>query len=287
MTATKEQISEVLPALLAARMGQACTITACDRLTAGASADTWRLEVECGGTRDWILRLDAGAEDLGMAPGKYWEAQAQQAAGRAGCPVARVITVFDGSEGLGEGYLMAALVGESLPPILLKDKTFAPARKRFSKDAAGALAAIHRTPLETLRGLPVLDAATQVEMLYAMHRDYGEHLPIFSLAYGWLKKNAPRIDSPVLVHGDFRLGNFLLTRNGITGVLDWELTHLGDPMEDLGWLCVNAWRFGRRHRPVAGIAKRHDFYAAYEKASGKRVDEARARYWELLGTFKW
>ncbi len=201
--------------------------------------------------------------------------------------MARVITVLGGSEGLGEGYLMEALSGESLPPVLLKDPRFASAREQFCGDAARALAAIHATPLTDLQSLPLQDAATQVELLYAMHRDYGESLPVFSLVYGWLKDHAPQIDSPALVHGDFRLGNFLIGEEGLNGVLDWELTHLGDPMEDLGWLCVNAWRFGRRDKPVGGIASRDELYAAYENATGQRVDEARARYWELLGTFKW
>ena len=82
-------------------------------------------------------------------------------------------------------------------------------------------------------------------------------------------------------------GNFLITDNGLQGVLDWELTHLGDPMEDLGWLCVNAWRFGRRHLPVAGIDSREALYLAYQAATGITVDPLHARYWELLGTFKW
>lgn len=287
MAVTAEQIQSVLPPLLGEALGQTCVLHTCRRLTAGASADTWWLEADCNGPQQWILRLDAGAEDLGMAPGKRWEALAQRAASTAGCPVAQVITILDGSEGLGEGYLMAALSGESLPPVLLKDPRFASAREQFCGDTARALAAIHATPLTDLQSLPLQDAATQVEQLYAMHRDYGESLPVFSLVYGWLKDHAPQIDSPALVHGDFRLGNFLIGEEGLNGVLDWELTHRGDPMEDLGWLCVNAWRFGRRDKPVGGIASRDELYAAYENATGQRVDEARARYWELLGTFKW
>jgi aminoglycoside phosphotransferase (APT) family kinase protein len=120
-----------------------------------------------------------------------------------------------------------------------------------------------------------------------MHRDYGEPLPVFALAYGWLKEHVPENASLTLVHGDFRLGNFLFTESGLSGILDWELTHLGDPMEDLGWLCVNAWRFGRRAKPVAGLTQREVFHAAYEAASGRPVDPVHARYWELLGTFKW
>lgn len=294
MAISAERIAQVIAPAMAETTGADCTLAQCRRLTAGASADTWWLEAQLGDTvQQWILRLDAGAEGLGMAPGKYWEARAQQAAGDAGCPVAEVLLVLAGNEGLGDGYLMTALPGESLPPVLLKEPRYQSARDRFAAQSAQALAAIHRTPLaflasaEQRAALPTLNARTQLDQLYAMHQDYGEALPVFSLVYGWLKDHVPVVPEPCLVHGDFRLGNFLFTDAGLCGVLDWELTHLGDPMEDLGWLCVNAWRFGRRHNPVAGLASREAFYAAYASASGRTVDPGHVRYWELLGTFKW
>ena len=288
MTVTVEQIEQVIPGLVEPVMGNRCLLQQCRRLTAGASADTWWLQATVGQQQhQWILRLDAGGEDLGMAPGKQWEARAQQAAADAGCATATVIAELGEDSGLGCGYLMAALPGESLPPVLLKSPAYDTARRRLPDQVAGALAAIHRTPLTGLDGLPVLDARRQLEQLYAMHRDYGEPLPVFALAYGWLKEHVPDNASLTLVHGDFRLGNFLFTESGLSGILDWELTHLGDPMEDLGWLCVNAWRFGRRAKPVAGLTQREVFHAAYEAASGRPVDPVHARYWELLGTFKW
>ncbi len=69
-------------------------------------------------------------------------------------------------------------------------------------------------------------------------------------------------------------------------MLDWELAHLGDPLEDLGWLCVRAWRFGG-DGPVGGFGTREDLYAAYEAAGGQPVDPEVARWWEVLGTLKW
>jgi len=293
MAIAAERIAQIIVPAMAGKIGADCTLTQCRRLTAGASADTWWLEADCAGSRQWVLRLDAGAEGLGMAPGKYWEARTQQAAGDAGCPVAQVLLVLEGNEGLGDGYLMNALPGESLPPVLLKESAYQTARERFAVQSAQALAAIHRTPLSSLtapatRGaLATLDARTQLDQLYAMHQDYGESLPVFSLAYGWLRDHVPAAAEPGLVHGDFRLGNFLFTGTDLCGVLDWELAHLGDPLEDLGWLCVNAWRFGRRHNPVAGLASREAFHAAYAAASGRTVDPDHVRYWELLGTFKW
>jgi aminoglycoside phosphotransferase (APT) family kinase protein len=69
-------------------------------------------------------------------------------------------------------------------------------------------------------------------------------------------------------------------------VLDWELAHLGDPMEDLGWICVNSWRFGEIDKPVGGFGSREELFAGYE-AAGRKVDAARVMFWEVMGTLRW
>jgi aminoglycoside phosphotransferase (APT) family kinase protein len=89
-----------------------------------------------------------------------------------------------------------------------------------------------------------------------------------------------------LVHGDLRLGNIMVDSSGLTAVLDWELAHIGDPMEDLGWLCVRAWRFGGSN-PVAGIGSYDELFDAYENVSGIRPQLDAMRWWEVLGTLKW
>jgi hypothetical protein len=89
-----------------------------------------------------------------------------------------------------------------------------------------------------------------------------------------------------VVHGDLRLGNLLVDHDGLRAVLDWELAHLGDPLEDLGWFCVRAWRFGSP-LPAGGVASREVLVAAYEAAGGRSVDMEALRWWELLGTLKW
>src|SRR3712207_8513465 len=86
--------------------------------------------------------------------------------------------------------------------------------------------------------------------------------------------------------GDFRLGNLIVGPDGLRAVLDWELVHLGDPMEDLGWLCVRAWRFGGRPRG-GGLREPPDLFAPYEAASGGAVDARGVRWWEGLGSLTW
>jgi len=110
--------------------------------------------------------------------------------------------------------------------------------------------------------------------------------PTFELALRWLDDHRPPTTGAAVVHGDFRNGNLIVGPDGLRAVLDWELAHVGDPMEDLGWLCVKAWRFGV-DRPVGGFGERADLYGAYGRASGRVVDPDVVRWWEVLGTLKW
>ncbi|MEY3806009.1 MAG: hypothetical protein RIR69_821, partial [Actinomycetota bacterium] len=102
----------------------------------------------------------------------------------------------------------------------------------------------------------------------------------------WLENNRPTSQRTTLVHGDFRLGNVIVDAGGLRAVLDWELAHMGDPMEDLGWLCVRAWRFGGKG-PVAGLGHYDELFDAYEQVAGVRPERDVVRWWEILGTLKW
>jgi aminoglycoside phosphotransferase (APT) family kinase protein len=90
-----------------------------------------------------------------------------------------------------------------------------------------------------------------------------------------------------LVHGDFRNGNLIIGPEGIRAVLDWENAHLGDPAEDLGWLCVASWRFGNLDRPVGGFGSREDLLTAYNAAGGVPIDVDRLLFWEVYGSLYW
>jgi aminoglycoside phosphotransferase (APT) family kinase protein len=182
---------------------------------------------------------------------------------------------------------MDGLEGESLAPRILKADYFSQSREQLSKDCAEALVRIHQTPVSELDFLPLQDAQTQLQNLLDLHLGFGEALPVFTLAFHWLTNNIPSCQQPALVHGDFRLGNFLVTESGLNGVLDWELTHLGDPMEDIGWLCCRAWRFSRPDKAVGGFGEREEFYRLYSNLSGTTVNPAHVRYWELFANLKW
>ena len=129
-------------------------------------------------------------------------------------------------------------------------------------------------------------AVDELDKYEAAYRESGAQRPILELAFRHFRRHAPPPRAPVLVHGDFRNGNIMFDpATGVAAVLDWELAHLGDPAEDLGWLCTRQWRFGAEP-PAGGIGTREALVEAYEKAGGGPVDPAALAFWEACGSFK-
>jgi aminoglycoside phosphotransferase (APT) family kinase protein len=255
-------------------------VTELVRLSGGASRETWAFAM---GDEKCILQRDRQGA-LRTGGGMRGEAALLRAAAECGVPVARLIV--DGSDGehLGLPFIVTERVeGETIPRKLLRDEVWAEVRPRLAAQCGTALAAIHQIPLSAA---PDLVAQDQVEQFRGLLDTLGEPHPAFELGFRWLEANRPPANEPAVVHGDFRNGNLLVGPDGIRAVLDWELAHLGDPMEDLGWLCVKAWRFGSP-KPVGGFGERAELFAAYEAAGGGAVDPEVVRWWELLGTVKW
>jgi aminoglycoside phosphotransferase (APT) family kinase protein len=179
--------------------------------------------------------------------------------------------------------VLAAVEGETIARKILRDEAFASARSVLVEQMAEALAAVHRVDADAVPDLPESD---QVEQYRTALDDLGEPHPTFELALRWLDEHRPVAARRTLVHGDFRLGNLMVGPEGLRAVLDWELTRAGDPVEDLGWLCVRAWRFGGPG-PVAGLGGYDRLLEAYHRASGVEVSREDLRWWEVLGTTKW
>lgn len=265
-------------------------VTDAKPLTGGAAAATWRLALH--GTddisRQAILRLGQGTEQIATGLDKTTEAEVVRTVHAAGIPAPEVLLILTEEDGLGEGYIMSCLPGEALPMKLLRQERYTTACKKLTQQCAQALAHIHRIDTSTLRALPRLSAERQLEIFDAMYRGYDQPLPTFELTARWLRQHLPGIQRTTLVHGDFRMGNLLVEADtGLTGVLDWELSHLGDPMEDLGWLCVNSWRFGNRDKAVGGFGSREELYHWYGEYSDQAVDSETVFFWELFGVYKW
>ncbi|HKY92051.1 MAG TPA: phosphotransferase family protein [Nevskiaceae bacterium] len=258
------------------------------RLSAGASAQTWRFDAELdGGTERCIAQFHAGGESFCGSLSKLDQARAQRLAREHGVCTPEVLLVLDGDGDLPAGFVTRFVEGETLGKRIVGHPAYAQARTRLPRQCAAQLARIHALDADAFDFLPIRTARVQLEELTTLHRSYGEALPVFEAALARLRESLPPDTAPCVVHGDFRTGNLLVSADGLAGVLDWELAHRGDPLEDLAWLCLRSWRFGKVSLPVGGFGARTDFYRAYETASGHTLDHAALRFWELLGTVKW
>ncbi len=263
------------------------------QLSGGASQEMWRFAAPDAGTgRDFVLRRrHGGAEDDGGLHGTSitmrTEAELIAAVEANNVPVPKVRAILDEQDGLGAGYVMEALEGETIARKILRDDEFANARPVLAEQCGAAMAGIHKVSTDALDGLRPLPALEQLAMYREIYDAIDDPHPVFELAFVWLEDNAPKVDELKLVHGDFRNGNLMIGAEGLRGVLDWELAHLGDPMEDLGWLCVTSWRFGVIDKPVGGFGTLDQLIKGYEAAGGDKVDPARVHYWEVFGTMKW
>lgn len=269
----------------------ALAIAALRAVSGGASQEIWSFDARLpGGLQGLILRRTRQWSETGQqgSAGMAAEAALLRAAIEAGVPVPEVIGELLPSDGLGDGYLMRRVEGESSAHAILRDPDLAPARRNLAAECGALMARIHAIPPSGLPALRIGGAAQERRQWKAAHRANRTLRPVFELALRWLADHEPASSDPaVLVHGDFRNGNLMVGADGVRAVLDWELAHLGDPMEDLGWFCVNSWRFGNVDLEAGGLGTRAQLFAGYEAASGRCVDAARVHYWQVLGTLKW
>ncbi|MCX7230662.1 MAG: phosphotransferase family protein [Burkholderiales bacterium] len=285
-----------LLALVRRAVHDAAALAGVERLSGGANNETWSLDA-CtpSGTVPLILRRKAGDGGGIRAPGDpddasigpEQEAAVLGAVRAAGVLVPQVRAVLEPADGLGRGFLMARVAGETRPKRLLHDAAFAEARRRALDDCGRALAALHAAPVAALPALRVSSAAAELALWERRWRRHGGARPVFELALRWLHAHLPDpVPHPVPLHGDFRTGNLLFDARGLAAVLDWELACVGDPMADLGWFCVASWRFGALDAVAGGFGPLDALLDAY-RAAGGQADAERVRYWEVLGTFRW
>lgn len=249
------------------------------RLSGGASRETWSFQAD--GRPLIVQRQRSGdTRDMGV------EAAVVRVAFASGVPVPELIASGVNKEGF-HYMILAHIEGETIARKILRDERFITARQVLVPQMASALVSLHSIDPDLVEGLPTMDQVQQYrQTLDNLNDSLHQAHPAFELAFRWLEKNRPEQTRRCLVHGDFRLGNLMIGEDGLRAVLDWELAHVGDPMEDLGWLCVRAWRFGATP-PVAGLGEYETLMAAYESASGLKVDRDLVRWWEVLGTLKW
>jgi len=269
------------------------------RLPGGASREPWSLDAsfERDGRRTCMPLVLC--RDLPTRPAQTSrrdEFLLLRAAYADGVQVPKVDWLGDDSQTLGAPFLLMDRVeGETIARRLLRDDEYVQARQVMTAQLGRILARIHgidrsRHGLNFLAEPPpdATPAEAEIDRYEQIFRFIApEPHPAFELAIRWLRQQMPCGGERVLVHGDYRIGNVIFGPEGVRAILDWELAHVGDPMEDLGWICVRSWRFGSDDKPVGGIGMREEFFRAYEEGGGGRVDPERVRFWEVLGNLKW
>ncbi|MHB8593548.1 MAG: phosphotransferase family protein, partial [Acidimicrobiales bacterium] len=276
-------MEDALRAVLEPVLGTGVEVGDLTRLSGGSSRETWGFSARRpdGGVERLVLRRDPPGTGSSGLP---LETDVLAAAARAGVPVPRLVAAGGASGVLGGAFVVVEHVdGETIPRRILRDERFASARGVLAAQCGEILAAVHRIPPADVPGLTGGD---QLEQLRSLLDTLGQPHPALELGLRWLAANRLPRSAEVVVHGDFRNGNLIVGPDGVRAVLDWELAHRGDPLEDLGWLCVKAWRFGSA-LPAGGFGTVDELVDAYERAAAVHVDRRALAWWEMLGTLRW
>ena len=253
-----------------------------ERLTGGATMESWRFSCS---EADFVLRRAPSLAFMEDRPfGHDVEAEIIRQANAAGATAPRVVAELEAEDGIGSGFVMQALPGTPNPKQILEMED----PSALLQQAARDLARIHSLKPEGLpETVPVMDYRAAIAELKAQFEEAGGDRPIIALGLKWMEDNCPDPVEPVLIHGDYRMGNLLAEDSKLTGVLDWELAHFGDRHEDLAFGCMAVWRFHRYDRPALGLGSLENYFAAYEAEAGVRVDRDRFRYWLIHRTVWW
>lgn len=270
-------------------------LVSCERLSGGASQETYRIVVATAdGKQRLAMRRTPGGlpatEGVSHRAGIRTEALLMQCAREAGVPEPQVLHVLTPSDGLGEGFLMEWVDGETLGARIVRSDALHEVRPRLARQCGETLARIHAIDVDATglsEHLQTQNPRAFVEKTWDAYRRLSTPQPMIDFTARWLLNHLPTASRQALVHNDFRNGNLIISDQGVMAVLDWEIAHIGDPMRDLGWICTNSWRFGRRDLEVGGFGTREDLFAGYESVSGTAVDRDHVRFWEVFGSFWW
>lgn len=303
VTATAERaddrLREGLERYLARRAGAPATVAAFARLPGGTQRDAWGVDVDVGagplaGRHRLIYLQDRGGGPLEDRLGREDEFRVLAAMHAAGVRVPRPYWHVGDADGddLRCGLILERIDGEAVGRRILEDRAFEAVRPHLLQQMGEELARIHAVPPDAIAGLPAPPGGTGaagagLDAVERLLRAAEEPHPVLELALRWLRARVPASRRPVVCHGDYRLGNVAVhPAEGLRAVLDWELAHLGDPGEDVGWACLRFWQ-GVDHPGERGLGPRERFLDGYARVSGWRLGPETVRYWEAFANLKW
>ena len=293
------QLHAVLLDKVADVYGSGATVENLTKLSGGASRENWSFDVTVpDGTsvplilkRDPVIYQPDGSfttDESRLGVSRATEGRLIELAGQAGVPVPDVPFYLAKDERTTAGFIMQRLEGDALGRRILREDAYAEARPKLAFQCGHAAARLHSIPVADLPELEAMDVREELEYHHDLMRSVDHPYPGFEYGFRWLGERLELAgDRYTLVHSDFRNGNILVGIDGLRGVLDWEIAHLGNPLNDLGWICVRSWRYGHFKKPVGGFGEISELQEGYEAGGGGQVSAEAIHYWEVFGTLRW
>jgi aminoglycoside phosphotransferase (APT) family kinase protein len=275
------ELRERLEAVFGARV----ELTAARMLAGGASKEAWAVDVVAGGEplELFVRRAAGGVIHVGMTLPLEQEFRVIEAAYQAGVRVPKP-HAYLGELGGREAFVTERIVGDTIGRRIATRPELAAAREALPLQLAEELAKVHAIAPGSLEFLRSTDVLGRFE-----HEldSVGEPHPAIELGLHWLRANRPEPLDPVVLHGDFRIGNVVVSEQGLEYLLDWEFAHLGDPRDDVSWPVVRAWRFGVDGKRLGGVGEVAPYLDRYNELTGRDIAVADLFWWEVLGNVKW
>jgi aminoglycoside phosphotransferase (APT) family kinase protein len=272
-------VREALQPTLSKLLGREVEISEPVLLAGGASKEAWAVDAD--GERLLVRRAAASVihrHTLSLRD----ELAVLEAAHEAGVKAPRPYGYISDLAGR-EAFVMERLEGETIGRRIVQKEELARAREALPVQMAEELAKIHAIPAERVAFLP----PSRLEQMADELEEMDEPHAAIELGLRWLRENRPADRPLVFTHGDYRIGNLVVGDGGLVGVLDWEFAHLDDPVRDMAFSLVRAWRFGVPEKRLGGVGDVGPYLERYNELTGLDVRPAELDYWELAGNVAW
>jgi aminoglycoside phosphotransferase (APT) family kinase protein len=272
-------VREALHSALSELLGREVAISEPLLLAGGASKEAWAVDAD--GERLLVRRAAASVihrHTLSLRD----ELAVLEAAHEAGVKAPRPYGYIPDLAGR-EAFVMERLEGETIGRRIVQKEELTRAREALPVQMAEELAKIHAIPAERVSFLP----QSRLEQMADELEEVDEPHAAIELGLQWLRENRPPARPLVFTHGDYRIGNLVVGEGGLVGVLDWEFAHLDDPVRDLAFSLVRAWRFGVPEKRLGGVGGVGPYLERYNELTGLDVRPAELDYWELAGNVAW